>query len=222
MSRRDVFDSVSEVAMVETGETLKSKGDLKCRGWWACPLSGALCLDEHVRGQGGRDDGDLHGWFTAADTNEEPGTRGLGSVSQQPCTTSNQNSFRLRVVHQFFFSFSCSGERWHALIQKTRSDLLTAYANSEESKCRVKLLHAVMQHRQRFTRASFWSVSLFLLKSLPCTNARPWYPWKRNGHSPHTYYISEQLPLEACPVILGELFWRQVMSIGNEEGVAGY
>lgn len=45
---------------------------------------------------------------------------------------------------------------------------------------------------------------------------------ERDDHSARTYYISEQLPQEACPVILGELLWRHVMSIGNEEGVVGY
>lgn len=44
--------------------------------------------------------------------------------------------------------------------------------------------------------------------------------WKIHGYSACACYISEELPLEACPVILGELLWRHVMSIGNEEGIA--
>lgn len=64
------------------------------------------------------------------------------------------------------------------------------------------------------------TVSAFLLISLTLTLCRDSH--ERDGHSARTYYISEQLPLEACPVILGELFWRHVMLIGNEEGVAGY
>lgn len=64
------------------------------------------------------------------------------------------------------------------------------------------------------------SVSVFLLISLTLTLCRDIQ--ERDGHSARTYYISEQLPPEARPVILGELFWRHVMSIRNEEGVAGY
>lgn len=45
---------------------------------------------------------------------------------------------------------------------------------------------------------------------------------ERDCHSARAYHISERLPLEARPVILGELLWRRVMSIGNEDGVAGY
>lgn len=44
--------------------------------------------------------------------------------------------------------------------------------------------------------------------------------WKIHGYSACACYISEELPLEACPVILGEHLWRHVMSIGNEEGIA--
>ncbi len=64
------------------------------------------------------------------------------------------------------------------------------------------------------------NISLFLLISLTLTLRRDIH--ERDGHSARTYYISERLPLEACPVILGERLWRHVMSIGNEEGVASY
>lgn len=44
---------------------------------------------------------------------------------------------------------------------------------------------------------------------------------KREGHSTSTYYISEPLPLEACPVILGEILWRHVMTTESEAGFTG-
>lgn len=75
-------------------------------------------------------------------------------------------------------------------------------------------------NRHRFIRASTKHVSLFLLIPLTLTLCRDIQ--ERAGHSARTYYISERLPLEARPVILGELLWRHVMSIGKEEGVAGY
>ncbi len=40
-------------------------------GWRACPLSDAVCLEEHVWGQKVSIMGDLHGWFTAAHANED-------------------------------------------------------------------------------------------------------------------------------------------------------
>lgn len=151
----------------------------------------------------------------------------MKSVSRQPCLTLNQISPSAPsgwLIHQLIFH---SGEQWYALIQKTWSDFLfffyTAFAKSQGSlltKCRVSILHAVTQYRHRFIRASMEDVSLFLLISLTLTLWRDIH--ERDGHSARTYYISEQLPLEACPVILGELLWRHVMSIGNEEGVAGY
>lgn len=64
------------------------------------------------------------------------------------------------------------------------------------------------------------NVSLFLLIPLMLTLSRDIH--KRNGHSTRTYYTSEQSPLEACPVILGEILWRHVIAIENEEGIIGY
>lgn len=64
------------------------------------------------------------------------------------------------------------------------------------------------------------NVSLFLLIHLMLTLQRGTH--KRDGHSTRTYYISERLPLEACPVILGEILWRHVIAAENEEGISGY
>lgn len=158
-----------------------------CLSWWACARSK------------GSHNGDLHGWFTAAQANEEWSCLEHENLE---CFLAAMSGFRpdiskrsLRLSHPPVFQGS---EQWYVLIRKTWSDFhficKVVRVSLVLTECRVSILHTVMQYRDRFIQASMKNASLFLLTSLYLAHCR-------DGHS-STYYISEQLPLEACPVIL--------------------